>query len=151
LSAYPQRYQLNLTSETENLELIREFVAKIAQKTGLKEIDVNKIELAVDEACANVIKHAYPEDAPSKPIQIRIEVNPGKMLIIVSDKGKGFDVKSVPAVDMNKYLAEMRVGGLGIYLIRNLMDEVEFTMNQGKNNEVRMIKYFENHAQKPGQ
>lgn len=142
LSLYPQRYQLNLTSQTENLELIRDFVARIAQKTGLKEIDVNKIELAVDEACANVIKHAYAADAPTKPIEIRIEVSPGKILIIVSDKGKGFDVRSIPEVDMHKYLVEMRVGGLGIHLIRNLMDEVEFCMNQGKNNEVRMVKYF---------
>ena len=148
MSAYPQRYQLNLTSQSDNLELIREFVSKIATKTGFAELDINKIELAVDEACANVIKHAYPPNALSKPIQIKIEVYPGKISIIVSDKGKGFDVKKVQALDMNKYLAEMRIGGLGIYLIRNLMDEVEFKMDKGKKNEVRMIKYFPGKSEK---
>lgn len=145
MSANPQRYQLNLTSQTDNLELIRDFVSKIAKKTGFVELDINKIELAVDEACANVIKHAYPANAALKPIQINIEVYAQKMVIIVSDEGKGFDVKKVRPINMEKYMEEMRVGGLGIFLIRNLMDEVEFNMNtDGKRNEVRMIKYFSN-------
>jgi anti-sigma regulatory factor (Ser/Thr protein kinase) len=66
-------YKLRIPSQTDNLELIRDFVSKLASKVGFSEEDVGKIELAVDEACTNVIKHAYKKDV-SKPIDIVIKI-----------------------------------------------------------------------------
>jgi serine/threonine-protein kinase RsbW len=136
-----KKYQLRIPSQTDNLELIREFVARVARKVGFRDDDVSKIELAVDEACANVIKHAYNKD-DKQPIDIAIQIDYQKLTVIITDRGRGFDPNRIKRPDMNEYLAEMRVGGLGIYLMRTLMDEIDFDMKPGKRNQVIMSKYF---------
>lgn len=142
MSAYPQQFQLRLLSQSENLELIRDFVARVATRAGFNETDVNKIELAVDEACANVIKHAYQHDAAHQPLELLIEIDLQKFTVLIMDQGVGFDVRKIKPVNMNEYLAEMRIGGLGIYLIKTLMDEVDFKIQPGVHNEVKLVKYF---------
>ena len=134
-------YQLKVPSQTDNLELIREFVSRVAAKVGFNSDDVNKIELAIDEACTNVIKHAYEKNS-RQPIDIAIKLDYDKLTIIVTDQGKGFNVDEIKTPDMKEYLAEMRVGGLGIFLIKNLMDEVKFDVKPGVRNQVKMVKYY---------
>ena len=77
-----------------------------------------------------------------QPIDIAIEIDFNKFSIIVTDKGKGFDISKIKTPDMKEYLAEMRVGGLGIFLMRSLMDEVDFNIKSDGINQVKMIKYF---------
>jgi len=135
------RYQLKIPGETDNLEIIRQFVSSIAEKVGFTADDINKIELAVDEACANVIKHAYTKESKGL-IDIAIEIDYKKLVIFITDHGKGFDVHQILQKDVKEYLAELRVGGLGIYLMKALMDEVEFDSQPGVKTQVKMVKYF---------
>lgn len=135
------QYQLKLPSHTENLELIREFVFKIITRVGVSDDEASKIELAVDEACTNVMKHAYGGESQD-PIDVAIKIDLNKVTIIVTDRGRGFDPKVVEVPNMKEYLAEMRVGGLGIYLMRSLMDEVKYDVKPGIRNKVTMVKYF---------
>lgn len=139
------KYHLRIPSQTENLEIIREFVSRVARKVGFPEEDANKIELAVDEACTNVIEHAYSGDA-KKIIDIVIQVDyPGqKMSVIITDQGRGFDPSKLRAPDMKRYMQEMRVGGLGVYLMQSLMDEINFELKPGSKNQVKLVKYFMN-------
>jgi serine/threonine-protein kinase RsbW len=116
-------------------------VTKVATSAGFSHDDISKIELAVDEACANVIKHAYGQNS-SQVIEVSIMLDSKKMSVVVADKGKGFKPENLKFPDMKKYLTEMRVGGLGIYLIETLMDEVAFDVKPGVKNQVKMIKYF---------
>ena len=141
MSSKKTQYQLKIPGQTDNLELIRLFVAAVADKVGFAADDVSKIELAVDEACANVIKHAYLKKT-KQPIDIVIEIDFKKLAIIITDHGKGFDVKKISKQDVKDYIAEMRVGGLGIYLMKALMDEVEFNSRPGVKTQVKMVKYF---------
>ncbi len=141
MAAKSKKFHLKIPSQTDNLEIIRDFVAKIARKVGFDEDDISKIELAVDEACTNVIKHAY-DNQGKNPIDITIQIDYQKLTILVTDKGKGFDPSKLKTPDLKEYLAEMRVGGLGIYLMKNLMDEVEIQSQPGKGNQVRMVKYL---------
>ncbi len=134
-------YKLRIPSQTDNLELIRTFVGKVADKVGFSKDDVGKIELAIDEACTNVIKHAY-DSQKNKPLDVAIKIDYQKFTIIVTDHGKGFDPKSIRTPDMKEYLAELRVGGLGIYLMRTLMDEIDYDIKPGVRNQVKMVKYF---------
>lgn len=133
-------YALHIPSETQNLELIREFVSGVASKVGFDSEEINKIELAVDEACTNVIEHAYK--GKKGDIDIAIKVDYQKFTVIVTDRGDAFRFRDVEMPDMNEYLAELRVGGLGIYLMKTLMDEVEYHSEPGVKNEVRMVKYL---------
>ena len=134
-------YNLKIPSQKDNLEIIRNFISAIARKVGFKDEDVNKIELAVDEACTNVIRHAY-EDDETQNIDIAIKIDFQKLAIVVTDRGKSFNVEEIELPDMDAYLAELRVGGLGIYLMKTLMDEVEYHSEPGVKNEVRMVKYL---------
>ena len=134
-------YLLKIPSQTDNLEIIRNFISGIAKKVGFEEEDVNKIELAVDEACTNVIEHAYQHDE-SRDIDIAIKIDYQKFTVVVADQGRSFKMEEVEIPDMKSYLAELRVGGLGIYLMKTLMDEVDYRSKPGVKNQVRMVKYF---------
>ena len=137
-------YQLRIPSQTDNLELIREFVSRVADKVGFNEDDIGKIELACDEACTNVIKHAYDRKNGKKSLDVLIKVDFDKFILVVTDHGKGFDPKKIKLPHMDEYLAELKVGGLGIYLMKTLMDEVDYDIQPGVKNQVRMVKYFIN-------
>ncbi len=147
MSRILKRYDLKLSSQSDNLAIVRDFVASVASRVGFDTDDVSKIELAVDEACANVIKHAYAKNS-NQLIEISIKIDERKMIVVVADKGKGFDPKRVKLPDINRYLSEMRVGGLGIYLIETLMDKVDFQIKPGVKNQVKMIKYLTKDAAK---
>jgi len=136
-----KQYQLKIPSQTDNLELIRNFVSGVAKKVGFDANDTNKIELAIDEACSNVIKHAYKHDE-HQDINIAIKIDYQKIAIIVTDRGDSFRMKDVELPDMKNYLAELRVGGLGIYLMKTLMDEVDYKTDSNGQNKVQMVKYF---------
>ena len=136
-----RNYFLKIPGQTDNLEIIRNFVAGVARKVGFDLEESNKIELAVDEACTNVIEHAYQHDE-SKDIDIAIKIDYNKFTVVVTDRGRSFKLEEVELPDMNSYLAELRVGGLGIYLMKTLMDEVDYKSKPGGKNEMTMVKYF---------
>ncbi|HEX2865810.1 MAG TPA: ATP-binding protein [Ignavibacteriales bacterium] len=133
--------ELVVKSTTDNLALIRDFTKSAARKCGFTEETVDKIALAVDEACTNVIKHAY-KYSPEGDIIVNISVNHNKMAVSITDHGTNFDPALVPEPDVKKYYRQHKIGGLGIYLMRKLMDEVNFSSVQGTKNQVVLIKYF---------
>ena len=134
-------FHLQLPSQSNNLALIRELVSKVASQVGFDTDEASKIELAVDEACTNVIKHAYSNNA-NEMIDVLIKIDNRKLIIIVSDKGKGFNPDKVQVPDLNDFIKSGRTGGLGICLIKTLMDKVDFSMKPGLKNQVKMIKYL---------
>jgi serine/threonine-protein kinase RsbW len=142
MKAKIQKYKLNIPSITENLQMIREFVLKIAAKTGFNEETQEQIALAVDEACTNVIKHAHHHDA-RRLMDIQIQTDVNKMKIIITDKGRGFDITKLKDPDVEKFIKESRHGGLGIYLIKTLMDEVDYEFKPGVKNQVQLTKYLQ--------
>ena len=137
-----QRYKLKIPSITENLQMIREFVLKIAAKAGFNEETQEQIALAVDEACTNVIKHAHHHDA-RRLMDIQIQTDANKMKITITDKGRGFDITRLKDPDVEKFIKESRHGGLGIYLIKTLMDEVDYDFKPGVKNQVQLTKYLQ--------
>ncbi len=142
MKAKTQKYKLKIPSITENLQMIREFVLKIAAKAGFNEETQEQIALAVDEACTNVIKHAHHHDA-RRLMDIQIQTDASKMKITITDKGRGFDITKLKDPDVEKFIKESRHGGLGIYLIKTLMDEVDYEFNPGVKNKVQLTKYLQ--------
>ncbi|MEJ2054496.1 MAG: ATP-binding protein [Calditrichaceae bacterium] len=135
-----QKFKLKISSVTDNLEIIREFINNIAQKAGFNEGSVDQIELAVDEACTNVIKHAY-KYSRDRMLDIAVSLDQEKIEISIMDKGAGFNPDNLPIPDLEKYMRNAKVGGLGIHLMRTLMDEVNFSINPGNKNQVSLVKY----------
>ena len=136
-----QKFRLKIPSVTENLHLIRDFTIKIAQKAGFDDERQEQIALAVDEACTNVIKHAHNFNA-RRLIDILISVDAKKIQITITDKGRGFNINEVKDPDLKKYAQESRHGGLGIYLIKTLMDDVQYDFKPGIKNQVQLTKFI---------
>ena len=130
---------LSTTSETKNLTMVRDFVTTAAKNVGFDDIAINNIIIAVDEACTNVIKHAY-KYSPNNPIDVSITLDNKKFNIIIKDKGTSFDPNSIPSPDMKEYFKQYKVGGLGIHLMKNLMDEVVYNSKPNEYNEVILSK-----------
>jgi len=131
--------ELRVKSKTENLSVVRDFVSENALNAGINLATVENIMLAVDEACTNIIKHAY-KSSPEGEIIINIEYSKNKFTITIIDYGKSFEPDRVPLPDLQKYYREHKVGGLGIYLMRSLMDDVKYTSVPGKYNQVLLSK-----------
>ncbi len=134
-----RKFALTVPSSTENLALIREFVGNIAQQSGMDTADIGKLELAVDEACANVIEHAYGHDT-TKEVIIRARLDDETLSIDVEDTGRGFDPNSVNQEELDQLVNKRRSGGLGMRLMKTLMDEVHYEIEPGKKNELHMVK-----------
>jgi serine/threonine-protein kinase RsbW len=139
MASIEKKFTLQVPSSTENLALIREFVASVSGQAGLAVSEIPKLELAVDEACANVIEHAYGYDV-SKDVTVRVTFDEVQLRISVIDEGRGFDPNQTPQDTLDKLVHERKSGGLGIRLIRTLMDEVEYQIVPGQKNELHMTK-----------
>jgi serine/threonine-protein kinase RsbW len=132
---------IQIESRTERLIAVREFVSDAARIFGFPDEDVSKIALAVDEACTNVIKHAYKFDT-SKTIQVSVMTENGTFQVTIRDNGTRFNPAQLHPPDMKEYLSQYRRGGLGVILMKSLMDKVEYDIAPGKMNEVRLTKYL---------
>ena len=141
--AKANKYRLKLPIDTANLDLIREFVGGIAKNLGFSEEDIHRIELAVDEASTNVIRHAYKGDPENeKFVFIDVKTYSDRLEISVIDNGKGFKPENIKTPEMDAYFKKMKRGGLGLYLIRTLMDKVDYFIKPGVRNRVKMVKYL---------
>ena len=140
MESLEQNFRLQVPSAPDNLAMIREFVARVGEKAGFDENEVMKLALAVDEACSNVMEHAYGGSSSKGEVRVRVSFDPEQVLVEVVDTGKGFDPSQILAKDVKQLMDERRSGGLGWRLIRAVMDDVQYRMVPGEKNELRMIK-----------
>jgi serine/threonine-protein kinase RsbW len=131
--------KLEIKSRTENLAEIREFINSAALEAGLSKEAIDNIILAVDEACTNIIKHAY-KYFPDGKIVLNLKTDKKTFTIEIIDYGTSFEPGLVTHPDLQKYFNEKRVGGLGMYLMKALMDDVRYTTVPGKFNQVSLSK-----------
>jgi serine/threonine-protein kinase RsbW len=134
--------RLKVKAVLENVPAVTRCVARAARSVGFDEHALYQIELAVDEACANVVDHAYPEGPPGD-MEIVCCFGEGALSILVRDWGQGFDPGAVESPDIEAPLADRSLGGLGLFLVRQVMDHVEFCFCSGQGNELTMVKRLE--------
>ena len=139
MASIERTFSLHVPSSTENLSMIRDFVKSIGVQAGMSDMDVARLELAVDEACSNVMEHAYNSDS-TKEVSIRATVDDHSVQIKVIDTGKGFDPAAVEQMKLEDLVSAKRTGGLGMRLMKSFMDEVHYEMVPGVKNELMMIK-----------
>jgi len=130
---------IQFDAKFEFLDEIRDFVGAIARENGFSDKDVYNIQLAADEAASNIIEHAY-EGVSDGVLEISCNAQGDTITLILVDHGESFDPADVPAPDLTADLSERKIGGLGIYLMRKLMDEVHYQPNPDKSNTLTMNK-----------
>jgi serine/threonine-protein kinase RsbW len=116
----------------EYLDEIRNFVALIARRGGFNEREIYSLQLAADEAASNIIEHAY-EGIPDGFLDLACDLQPDALVIVMRDHGKSFDPSRVKKPNLKANLSERQIGGLGLYLMRKLMDEVHYESSGGIN------------------
>lgn len=138
-------HSLTIESRTQRLEEVRAFISNEARMFGFNEDVISQITLAVDEACTNVIKHAYRMQ-PDHSLTVLVtteNVSPNrKFVVTIRDTGLTFDPSGYSAPDMKEYFMRMKRGGLGIVLIRKLMDEVHYASDPSASNSITLVKYL---------
>jgi anti-sigma regulatory factor (Ser/Thr protein kinase) len=130
--------RLVLPGRYESVKKACDFVTRAATEAGLGEHEQFHCQLAVDEACTNIIEHAYGGEDRGE-IELTCEARPGELTIILFDRGVSFDPTSVPDPDPFTTIDEAAIGGQGLYFIRKVMDEVRFTCAAAGNTLV-MVK-----------
>lgn len=129
---------LTVPGRFDQLERICQFVTEAAQQAGLDDDASAHCQLAVDEACTNIIEHGYGGEDVG-PISVACEVVPGELTITITDSARHFDPSNVPEPNVGAPLDELRIGGLGLYFMRHVMDAVEFSY-EGGGNKLTLVK-----------
>ena len=116
----------------EYLDEIRSRVAETARAAGFGEKSVYAVQLAADEAASNIIEHAYAGE-PNGWFEMSCEVTGDRLVVTFTDRGKSFDFSKVRKPDVKADLSERKIGGLGVYLMHKLMDEVDYRSTKSEN------------------
>ena len=123
----------------KSLAKISEFVSQFAEEAGLDETATYTVLVAVDEACSNIIEHAYGGEGRGD-IKCACDVKDDALTITLCDRGDPFDPVCVPEPDFNVPLQELKLRGVGLVLIQKIMDEVEFSSTPDGENILTMTK-----------
>ena len=138
--ALPQgpSFELTVASDLSNLARIADFVLQAAVGLGLNERQAYEVQMATDEACTNIIEHAYGLGVAGE-IAIQCTLEGDDVVVTIRDRGRPFDPSEVAEPDTTCSLEERQIGGLGLYFMRKLMDSVEFTCRP-EGNTLRMVR-----------
>lgn len=134
-----KRYTLSVLADVERLAEISEFVDRAARDCGLNENQSYDVQVAVDEACTNVINYAYRGRKNGK-IAITCEKRGGEFIVTIQDWGKRFDPKQVAMPKTGDPLNRRKIGGLGLFFMQKMMDRVDFSFSQDQGNVLVMVK-----------
>lgn len=138
------RHELTVPGRFDRVGEICEFVAFGAKEAGFDSDEIFRIELACDEACTNIIQHAYGGE-DGGVIRVEWNVSENAFLITMYDDGRPFDPDEIPPPNVPQDpddLDDLKIGGLGIHFMRKLMDDVEFHVEGETGNKLTMIKYL---------
>jgi serine/threonine-protein kinase RsbW len=120
--------------------MVHQLAKTLAESTGFDSVEAEQIALAVDEAATNVIQHAYGGEAGHE-IEIHFDPEGDSLDIVILHEGEALEAVPVPDFDLDKLVAEKRKGGLGLTIMRQMMDKVEHSRARTGKNMCVMVRY----------
>jgi serine/threonine-protein kinase RsbW len=123
---------LKIACKLDNLRNIREYIASFCASKRLSEIELNNIVLAIDEICANLMIHSNKCDE-NKELELKLIEETDGLKFEILDQGKAYDTTKYITPDLNHYVKTAKKGGLGMMIVKKVMDSVEFSEKNGKN------------------
>ncbi len=128
--------EFRVPSDPKVLKIVRLSVSWLCELAGFSEEERNSTTLAVDEACSNIIRHAYQGDQ-HQPIIITCKLLDNGIEITLQDFGRSVREEEIKPRDLD----EIRPGGLGVHLIKSVMDVVQYESNENEGNKLTLAKY----------
>jgi sigma-B regulation protein RsbU (phosphoserine phosphatase) len=122
---------LHVKSELRELDKVRKFLRRSLHGLGFSEEDIYKVELSLVEMCTNIVRYAYPETRGN--IHLRTWQKDGRLYLELRDEGIAFNPRTVKKPSMREMLSGERMGGLGIFLARRLMDGFDYRREDDQN------------------
>ncbi len=124
-------FRLKLPASLENLQRFLNSVSACAETEGFDQTRIQEVELALEEALVNIFKYAYPE-APGE-VEVGCGVENDRLMIEVIDSGVPFDLTTSPDPDLVSDVDQRKIGGLGIFLIKKMVDELRYRREGARN------------------
>ncbi|MBQ6574231.1 MAG: ATP-binding protein [Bacteroidales bacterium] len=121
-----------LANDIAEISKLNQFIEEIGEEFSLAPDLVFNLTLVMEEAVVNVINYAYPKEDHEK-IYVSARLHKGSIIMVIADNGKEFDPTLAPEADITLSAEERPIGGLGIFLIRNIMNEVKYERIEGRN------------------
>lgn len=127
------KYKYNIGCSLDNLLGARDFIRQSLKKHVASEVTLNEIVLALDEMCSNLMIHSHHCD-PDHLLELTILTKEkGKLIFEIVDDGTVFDINAFNEPTLDNLITVKRKGGLGIRLVKSIMDTIEYEMRDGKN------------------
>jgi anti-sigma regulatory factor (Ser/Thr protein kinase) len=126
-------HQIAVAPEIAEIPRLNEWVEEVLTAEGVGPTPIFNATLAIEEAVMNVITHAFTGIAPPHRIGLALDVTPDRLRVELCDNGREFDPASAAPPDLTSPLSEREPGGLGLHLIRTMMDRVEYRRDAGEN------------------
>lgn len=131
-SSEPMERKLTLNNNIEEIPLLANFIDSVAEEAGIDFATAMSLNLALEEAVVNVMQYAYPAGTHGT-VDICAKTDGGKLTLIIADSGTPFDPTQKEEVDISQDIESRQIGGLGIHLIREIMDNIRYEYADGKN------------------
>jgi serine/threonine-protein kinase RsbW len=136
---WSMNYKQKVGCNIENLKGVRDFIRKALKDNGVPDLQISELVLALDEMCSNLMIHSH-QCNPEELFEINIILKRGEPVIFeIIDDGNTFDINQFAEPDLGNLVHEKRKGGLGIRLVKSIMDKIEYQSRSGKN-VCRLIK-----------
>ena len=136
--------ELVVPNDTQYLATVRGEVTKVVEQSAFGPRDQKLLILAVDEAVTNIMEHAYDNDLEGElDVELILEADATRFEVVIRDSGKEFDPSTVDIPDITAHVGKGQRHGLGIFLIRQIMDEINYNFVQGEKNQLQMIKFVD--------
>ena len=132
------KHHLTVSGYFENLAAIAEFISQAAGQARLDDKTSYALQMAVDEACTNIIEHAYGGEGIGS-IQLTYEVRADGLEVIICDQGRPCDPSEVPELDTEAGLTERQARGMGLFFIYELVDKVKFEFGTAQGNRLTLF------------
>lgn len=130
---------LTISGHFKNLAKIGDFIGQAAMQAGLNDKAVYAIQMAVDEACTNIIEHAYGGEGKGQ-IKLTCRIEDEGLKVTICDQGNPFDPDQVPKLDVQAPLSARKRRGMGMFFIYNLVDTVEYKFSTPQGNQLILFK-----------
>jgi len=134
-----QGFDLSVKACLDNLQTIRKYIDEVSARLGVSDAVLGDLRLVVDEAVTNVVVHGYGDDTDGV-VDVHMQADGDAVIIKIRDRAKHFDPKDVSVPQLDTALKDRPFGGMGIFLIRKMTDEAEFSALPGGGNLIRLVK-----------
>ncbi len=131
-------YTRTINNDFDELEKIQSFITELGKNHNIGTKNISHIQLALEELIVNIISYAY-EDQKTHQIQLKVELSQNKLILCLSNQGKAFNPVTYKSTNTHTNLRERTLGGVGVLLARNLVDDMSYSY-QNDTNQLTLIK-----------